>query len=207
MNTPNPQEIRATLEERRQRDRERMRREEEAMDAFAVRAVQSLTAGLQVVVEDAEPWRLQASPETTPVEPAPAGRTDARRAIEARRLRSASSSPAPEPGEPPLRAALRGIVEDYAEPITPSERIVTDLEEYSGIALSEADSYGLWANLELAEVLAVRDEMRDLVDIVTDRAEAIIIAELVAAQERLALEYPDVPRFDPAVARTKSRGR
>ena len=207
MNTPNPQEIRATLEERRQRDRERMRREEEAMDAFAVRAVQSLTAGLPVVVEDAEPWRLQASPETTPVEPAPAGRTDARRAIEARRLRSASSSPSPEPGEPPLRATLRGIVEDYAEPITPSERIVTDLDEYSGIALGEADSYGLWANLELAEVLAVRADMRDVIDAVTDRAETIIIAELVAAQERLALEYPDVPRFDPAVARTKSRGR
>ena len=207
MNTPNPQEIRATLEERRQRDRERMRREEEAMDAFAVRAVQSLTAGLQVVVEDAEPWRLHASPETTPVEPAPAGRTDARHAIEARRQRSASSSPAPETGEPPLRATLRGIVADYAEPITPAESVVTDLEERSGIALDEADSDGLWANLELAEVLAVRADMRDVIDAVTDRAETIIIAELVAAQERLALEYPDVPRFDPAVARTKSRGR
>lgn len=207
MNTPNPQEIRAALEERRQRDRERMRREEEAMDAFAVQAVQSLTAGLQVVVEDTEPWRLQASPETTPVEPTPASRTDARSAIEARRQRSASSSPAPEAGEPPLRAALRGIVQDYAEPITPSERIVTDLEEYSGIALDEADSYGLWANLELAEVLAVRAEMRDLVDIVTDRAEAIIIAEIVAAQKRLASEYPDVPRTDLADATTKSRGR
>jgi hypothetical protein len=84
---------------------------------------------------------------------------------------------------------------------------VSDLEEFSGIALDEADSYGLWANLELAEVLAVRAAMRDVVDVVTDRAEAIIIAELVAAQKRLASEYPDVPRADLADATTKSRGR
>jgi hypothetical protein len=174
-----------------------MRRDEEAMDAFAVQAVQALTEGLQVAVEDAEPWRLQASPETTPVEATRATRADARRAIEAGRQRPASSSAAPEPGEPPLRAALRGIVEDYARAVTPSERIVSDLEEFSGIALDEADLYGLWADLELAEVLAVRAAMRDVVDAVTDRAEAIIIAELVAAQERLALEYPDAPRPDP----------
>jgi hypothetical protein len=206
MNTPNPQEIRASLEERRQRDRERMRRNEEAMDAFAVEAAQDLMIGLQVAVEDVDS-RTQEPSDTAHVEPVSETRKDARRAIEARRQRSASSSPAPEPGEPPLRAALRGIVEDYAEPITPSERIVTDLEEYSGVALDEADSYGLWANLELAEVLAVRAAMRDVVDIVTDRAEAIIIAELAAAQERLATEYPDVPRPDLADATAKSRGR
>jgi NOL1/NOP2/fmu family ribosome biogenesis protein len=98
-------------------------------------------------------------------------------------------------------------VADYAEPITPAESVVTDLEERSGIALDEADSDGLWANLELAEVLAVRAAMRDVVDVVTDRAEAIIIAELVAAQKRLASEYPDVPRTDLADATIKSRGQ
>ncbi len=199
MNTPNLQEIRAALEERRQRDRERMRREEAAMDAFAVEAVLSVTRSVRVVAEDPDSWVLQPA-EPTPIETTPAPQTDARRAIEARRHLSASSRPSPEPGEPPLRAALRGIVEDYAEPITPSERIVTDLEERSGIALDEADTYGLWANLELAEVYAIRAEMRDVVDIVTDRGEAIIIAELAAAQERLALEYPDVPRPDAPAA-------
>jgi hypothetical protein len=207
MNTPNPQEIRATLEERRQRDRERMRREEEAMDAFAVRAVRSLTAILPAVVEDPDSGRLAPSAEPAPVETIAETGTDARYAIQERRQRPGSSSPAPEAGEPPLRAALRGIVEDYAQAVTPSERVVSDLEEFSGIALDEADSYGLWANLELAEVLAVRAAMRDVVDVVTDRAEAIIIAELVAAQKRLASEYPDVPRADLADATTKSRGR
>ena len=207
MNTPNPQEIRATLEERRQRDRERMRREEEAMDAFAVRAVQSLTAGLQVVVEDHDSWRLLASPETTPVEPTPASRTDARRSIEARRQRPASSSPVPERGEPPLRAALRGIVADYARPVTPSERIVAELERLKGIALDQADSNGLWAEIDLGEVLGFRAAMESVVQIVTNRAEAIIIAELAAAQERLALEYPDVVRPDLADAMAKSRGQ
>lgn len=192
MNTPNPQEIRATLEERRQNHREQMRGDQEEMAAFVVRTARSLTESLPVVAEDRDSWRLQPAEPTT-IETTPATRTDPRRAIEARRLHPASSSPAPEPGEPPLRAALRGIVEDYAEPITPSERVVTDPEEYSGIAIDEADSYGLWANLELAEILAVRAAMLDVVDIVTDRAEAIIIAELVAAQERLASEYPDAP--------------
>lgn len=207
MNKPNGQEIRAKLEERRQRDRERMRREEEAMDAFAVRAVQDLTEGLRVAVEDPEPWRLDPSAETTAVETMAATRTDARRAIEKRRQRPSSSSPAPEPGEPPLRAALRGIVEDYAEPVTPSERIVTDLEAFSGVALDEADTDGLWADLELAEVRAVRAAMRDVVDIVTDRAETIIIAELVAARERLGIEYPDVPRPDASDANGRHRER
>jgi hypothetical protein len=196
MNTPNPQEIRATLEERRQRDRERMRREEAAMGAFAVRALQSLTEGLQITVEDASSWMLESSPDTTPVQTIATTRPDARRSIEARRQRPASSSPVPERGEPPLRAALRGIVADYAEPITPAEWVVTDLEERSGIALDEADTDGLWADLEHGEVLGFRSAMESVVQIVTNRAEAIIIAELVAAQERLALEYPDVPRPD-----------
>jgi len=196
MNAPSRQEIRSDLEKRRQDHREQTRLEEEAMDAFAVRAVRSLTAGLSVVVEDPDSWRLEPSG-PTPDETIAATGADARRAIEARRQRPASPSPVPERGEPPLRAALRGIVEDYAQAVTPSERIVSDLEEFSGIALDEADLYGLWADLELAEVLAVRAAMRDVVDAVTDRAEAMIIAELVAAQERLALEYPDAPRPDP----------
>jgi hypothetical protein len=196
MNTPNPQEIRTALEERRRRDGERMRREEQAMDALAVRAVQSLTVGLPVVVEVPRPWKLEPSTEPTPIETMPAAGTNARSAIEARRQRSASSSPIPEPGEPPLHAALRGIVEHYAEPITPSERTVTDLETFSGVALDEADTDGLWADLELAEVLAVRAAMRDVVNNVTDRAECVIIDELVAAQARLAREYPDVPLPD-----------
>jgi hypothetical protein len=200
MNAPTRQEIRAKLQKCRQDDRERMRGNEEAMDAFAVQAVQALTEGLRVGVEDPESSRLGPSADETPIEATPATRAGARRAIEVRRQRPASSSPAPEPGQPPLRAALRGIVEDYAQAVTPSERLVSDLEAFSGIALDEADAYGLWADLELAEVLAVRAAMRDVVDIVTDRAEAIIIAELVAAQERLALEYPDVPRPDLADA-------
>ena len=197
MSAPSREEIRANLEKHRQDHRERMRREEEAMDAFVVQAVQSLTEGPRVVIEDAEPWRLQASPETTPVEPAPAGRTEALRAIEARRRLPASSSPAPEPGEPPLRAALRGIVADYARPVTPSERIVAELERLKGIALDQADSNGLWAEIDLGEVLGFRAAMESVVEIVTNRAESIIIAELVAAEERLAREYPDVPRPDP----------
>jgi hypothetical protein len=200
MNTLNWQEIRAALEGRRQRDRERMRREEEAMDAFAVQAVQSLTEGLRGVAEDPKSWGPEPSAETTPIETTPAARADSRHAIEARRQRPASSSPAPQPGEPPLRAALRGIIEDYAASVAPSERIVTDLQAFSGVALDEADTYGLWADLELGEVRAVRAAMHDVADIVTDRAETIIIAELVAAREHLAIDYPDVPRPDPADA-------
>lgn len=200
MNTPNPQEIRATLEQHRRRDGERMRRDEEALDAFAVQAVQALTEGLRIPAEDPKPRRLEPSADPTPLKKMPAARADVRGAIESRRHQPASSSPAAEPGEPPLRAALRGVVEDYAEPITPSERTVTDLEAYFGIALDPADTNGLWANLELTEVLAVRAAMRDVIDVVTDRAESVIIAELVAAQQRLALDYPDVPRPDPADA-------
>jgi hypothetical protein len=207
MSAPSRQEIRTNLEKRREDHLEQTRREDEAMDAFAVRVVQSLTVGLPVVDPDSDHWSLEPSAEPAPVETIAAMRTDARHAIEARRHYPASSSPVPEPGEPPLRAALRGIVADYAEPITPAEWVVTDLKEYSGIALDEADSYGLWANLELAEVLGVRAAMRDVVDIVTHRAESTIIAELVAAQERLASEYPDVPRTDVADATIKSRGQ
>jgi hypothetical protein len=206
MNRPNPGEIQAALEERRERDRERMRREEAAMDAFAVEAVRSLTESMRVVAEDPDSWRLQPI-EPTPVETVPATWTDPRPAIEARRQRGASSSPAPEPGEPPLRAALRGIVADYAEPITPAEWVVTDLEERSGISLDETDTDGLWADIEHGEVLGFRAAMESVVQMVTNRAEAIIIAELVAAQERLALEYPDVARPALADATTKSRGR
>jgi hypothetical protein len=200
MSTPNPQEIRATLEQHRRRHDEQMRRDEEAMDAFVGSAVQSLAEGLRVVDEDLDSWKLGAWDETMPVATTQAMRADTRGAIEARRNNPASSSPAAEPGEPPLRAALRGIVQDYAEPVTPSERLVTDLHAFSGVALDQADTNGLWADLELAEVLAVRAAMRDVVDIVTDRTESIIIAELVAAQERLSSEYPDVPRPDPADA-------
>jgi hypothetical protein len=206
MKTPSSQQIRSTLEERRRRHDERVRREEAAMDAFAVEVGQCFTQSVRVVAEDPDPWRLLPA-DATPVETMPARRANARDAIEERRQRPADSKPTPEPGEPPLRAALRGIVEDYAEPITPSEQIVTDLEERSGISLDEADSYGLWANLELEEVLAVQDAMREVVDIVTDRAEAVIIAELVAAQERVALEYPDAPRPEVADVATTSRGR
>ena len=197
MNAPSRQEIRADLEKSRRDHREQMRREEEAMDAFAARAVRSLTAGLSVVVEDPDSWRLEPSG-PTPHETIAATEADARRAIEARRQRPASSSPAPERGEPPLRAALRGIVADYAGPVTPSERIVTELQESSGIALDEADTDGLWAEIDLGEVLGFRAAMESVVQIVTNRAESVIIAELVAAQERLAREYPDVPRPDPS---------
>ena len=195
MNKPNRQEIRAKLEERRERARDEMRREEAAMDALSVEAVRSLTQGLQIMVEDPMPRREEPSVQTLA-----ARRPDARRAIKARGSRPASPSPAARTAEPPLRAALRGIVEDYAEPITPSEQIVTDLEALSGIALDEADSYGLWADLELREVLAVRAAMRGVIEAVTDRAESIIIAELVAAEDRLAREYPDAPRPDSADA-------
>ena len=39
--------------------------------------------------------------------------------------------------------------------------------------------------------------MRDVVDIFTDRPETSLIADLAAAQEGLASEYPDAPRADP----------
>jgi len=207
MSAPSRQEIRTNLEKRRHDHLEQTRREDEAMDAFAVRVVQSLTVGLPVMDPGADHWRLEPATEPAPIGSVAATRTDARHAIEARRQHPASSSPVPEPGEPPLRAALRGIVEDYAQAVTPSERIVADLEEHSGIALDAADSYGLWASLELAEVLGVRAAMSDVVDIVTHHAESTIIAELVAAQERLASEYPDVPRTDLADATIKSRGQ
>lgn len=200
MNTPNPQEIRTALKQRRQRDRERMHREEEAMDAVTVQAVQSLTEGLRVVVEGPAPSTREPSPDSAPIETIPPTGTDARRAIEGRRQLPASSSPAPVPGEPPLHAALRGIVADYASAVRPSERIATETRALSGGALDEADTRGPWANLELAEVRAVRAAMRDVVDIVTDRAETVIIAELVAAREHLAVDYPDVPIPDPADA-------
>jgi hypothetical protein len=193
MNSLNPQEIRTALDQRRKRDRERMRREEEAMDAVAIEVVESLTAGVRGMADDRTSVRLDPSSDSAPGELLAATGTDARRAIEARRQRPASSRPAPVAGEPPLRAALRGIVADYAAPIRPSKRIVADLQALSGIALDEADTHGLWADLELAQVHAVRAAMRDVVDIVTDRAETVIIAELVAAREHLAIEYPDVP--------------
>ena len=198
MKQPNPQEIHAKLQQTHERHREEARRQEEAMDAFAVRAVQSLTEGLQlttegtpVTVDDSEPWKLGSEAETTPpVEP------DARSAIDARRLKAPSPTPSPQPGEPPLRAALRGIVADYAAPLTPPESLVTDLEAMSGIALDEADAYGLWANLERADVLAIRAAMPEVIESVTDRAESMIIDELVAARARLAVDYPDAPLTD-----------
>jgi hypothetical protein len=189
MNRPNAQEIRAGLEQRRQHDREEMRRQEEAMDAFAVRAVRSLTEGLRVVAEDPEPRTDEPA-----IDKAAATEADARQAIEARRLRAPSPTAAPLPGEKRLRAALRGIVEDYAEPLMPSDRTVGDLEAMSGIALDDADTYGLWADLQLEAALAARAAMRDVIDIVTDRAESVIIDELVAAEARIAREYPDAPR-------------
>ncbi len=200
MNKLDRHEIKAKLEERRQHDREQIRQDAETMDALGAQAVQSLTEGMRVMVEEPEPRALEPSAETTPIDMTPAATADPRHAIEARRQRPASPSPAPKPGEPPLRAALRAIVQDYAEPVTPSERIATDLEASSGAALHAADTSRLWADLELGEVLAVQVAMHDVVDIVTDRAESIIIAELVAAQERLAREYPDVPRPNPADA-------
>jgi hypothetical protein len=189
MNKPNAEDILAKVEERRRRDREVMRRQEEAMDTLAVEAVQALTDGLRDVAGDATPRRPE-----PPVEMAAVVEEDARRAIEARGLQPARLAPAPQSGEPPLRAALRGVVADYAEPLMPSDRTVGDLESFSGIALDEADSYGLWADLQLKAAMAVRAEMADVIDIVTARAESVIVAELVAAGVRLASEYPDAPR-------------
>jgi len=165
-----------------------IRRQEEAMDTRAVEAVQALTKGLRVVAEDATPK----GPER-PVEMAAVVAEDARRAIEARRLQPPRLMPATRPGEPPLRAALRGVVADYAEPLTPSDRMVGDLESFSGISLNEADTQGLWAGLEFKAALAVRAAMPDVIDIVAARAESVIIVELVAAAIRLADEYPDAP--------------
>jgi hypothetical protein len=190
----NGQEIRTRLEQRREHDREQFRRHEATIDASAVQVMDALAHGLRLVDETPTP-----GVEGAPAEPT-SEQAAARAAIDARRLEPPSSTPAPRPGEPLLRAALRGVVEDYAAPLTPSDRTVAELEALSGFALDEADSYGMWADLQLKATLAVRAAMRDVVDIVTDRAESIIIAELLAAGARLAREYPDAPRPDTPYA-------
>ncbi len=204
MAAPTPQEIRARLEERRRRDQERIRQEEEAMDAFAVQAVRVLTQTFQDgAVEEDEPETLGSSDEPTTIHATTARAAHTRRAIDARRDYGASPSPKPQQGEPSLRAALRGIVTDYAEPITPSEETLSEVEAFRGIALDDADTDGLWAELELGQILGVRAGMDHAVEVVTSRIESTIIDELVAARLHLAAEYPDVPLVDapePATA-------
>ncbi len=185
---PDPQEIRARLEQRREHDREAWHRTEEEMDAFAASAAQSLVQGLGLLADDARP-----RPEESEIDQKAMTEAQARRAIEARRLAPASPTAETLPGETPLRAALRGIVEDYAAAITPSDRTVEVLEELHGIALDAADTYGLWADLDLEAAMAVRSEMADIVEVVTDRAESVIVEELVATARRLYDEYPEAP--------------
>ncbi len=189
MKTPNAQAIRTKLDERRERRRAEMRRQEEAMDAFAVEAVRVLTAGLGVEAEDREPAAQEAA-----ADPTTDTALQARHAVEARRLEAPTTAPAGGPEERTLRAALRGVVADYAAPLAPSDRAVGALEALSGIGAGEADSAGTWADRQLQAALAVRAEMPHLIDAVSATAESVIIAELVAAAGRLASEHPDAPR-------------
>jgi len=188
MNKLNVHELKTNIEQKRKRDRAQTREEKQAMDAFAARVVESLTVGLPVVEDDGR-WLLGPSVASE----APPSDADARRAIEIHRQLASDPSPVPESGEAPLHAALRGIVADYAEAVTPSDELITDLEEMSGIALDEADKFGLWADIQLEEALSIRTAMADVVDDITDRAESLITETLVAAHDRLAKEYPDVP--------------
>ncbi len=189
MNRPNPQEIRAKVEQRRQHDREEMRRQEEAMEAFSVEAAHALIGGLEVMND--EPDRAALEPA---VDVGEVAEDDARRAIDARRFQPASPVSEPRPAEPPLRAALRSIVADYAAPLSPSDDTIDALEGLRGIALAREDTYALWADLQLQAAVGVRDAMPDVIDVVTARAESVIVAELVAAARRLHEEYPDAPR-------------
>jgi len=193
MNKPNPQEIGTRLEERRRQHRDQVRRQEEALDALVADAAQALENGLRLVPEHADPNR---DPEAAAREEDARRAIQARAAIVARRTRPAGAAPDPRPGEPPLRAALRGIVEDYAEPLTPSDSLLSDVADFSGIALAEADSDGLWAGFELAELRAIRAALPDAIAVVVDRAESLIVEELVAGAARLAHEYPDAPLPD-----------
>ncbi len=187
MNKPNAGEIRAKLEQRRQRDREEMRRHDQALDAFAVEAGQSLASGLGIAVDDVATRYGPTPVDTTAKEAAAA------RAIETRRKQAPRSIPSPHAGEPRLRAALRSVIENYAEPLMPPDHVVREMHEASGVAVGAGGRAGLWAEVRLADTLAVRAAIPGVVEAVTNRVESIIIADLVAAERRLAREYPDAP--------------
>ncbi len=187
MNKPNAQAIQAKLEERRRRDREARRRHEQALDALAVEAVQSLTMGLGIAADD-----VATASGPTPVDTS-AKEAAAARAIEVRRAHPAASTPTPRVGEAKLRAALRAVIEDYAEPLTPADNLVRELHETSDVAVGAGGPSGLWAEVRLADALAVRAAMRSVVEAVTTKVESIIIADLVAAEARFARDYPDAP--------------
>ncbi len=188
MNTPMAKEIRDRLAQRRERDRAEMGRHEEAMDAFAVDAVRALTQGLGIPAEDGAPATHEAAAEAAAV-----AQERARRAIEVRRLEPMSAA-APSGSRASLQTALRGVVAAYAEPLAASDPSVAALEALSGNGLGETDSRGTWADRHLEGALAVRAALPHLIDMVTARAESVIIAELVDGGVRLSREYPDAPR-------------
>lgn len=94
-----------------------------------------------------------------------------------------------------LRGALEGLISEYAEAI---DSAVSDAEAARDDVLEEGqdprDLAGLWADLRLSEA----DRLRRLADAATaraaDRAEAIIVEEIVAAGLAFAAEFPDAPR-------------
>jgi hypothetical protein len=115
-----------------------------------------------------------------------------REAIFARAAGSFSGDPTPGPGESRLHAALRGVVDDYADPVLePARAALADVENYGRA------SVGLWHDLRRSEAEDLYDLAEQAIARAADRAEAVILDELIGAGVRFAELHPDAPRRRP----------
>ena len=112
-----------------------------------------------------------------------------REAVEERSIYQSAGATVPRGGETPLLAALRGIAEDYSDPIADAGRAV-----HRGDFSDPTADTGLWRDLRRSEA----DELVEIVDLACMRAaiaaERVIVEELVAAGLRFAELHPDAPR-------------
>lgn len=100
--------------------------------------------------------------------------------------------PSSTPTEAGARAALHGLILEVAQALTAPSLDALDarLEDFDGTPSDEA----FWVDLRKSEAQTLRDYVHEAVATASDRCQAIITEELVAAGVRFATEHPNAPR-------------
>jgi hypothetical protein len=131
---------------------------------------------------------------TTATAQKPITEAEIREALAARGNESSSGSTTPRPGEPKLRAELRGIAMDYAQAIGEAAFLTleTTAAEYGDLSGAQP-----WRDLRPSEAFRLQSLIDDAIAAAVEVAQAAILDNLTAAALTFAAEYPDAPRAVP----------